>query len=58
MWVELLFALGGALVGYVAGSTRAHAENARYLDQLDHWIDTQSRRVGAKPPLSEDDPWQ
>ena len=32
------------VVGYIAGATRAHIENARYLDQLDRWIDKQSRR--------------
>ena len=53
MWVGIFAGLGGLVVGYMIGATRAHLANQRHLDELHHWIDTQSRRT--QPPLTEDD---
>ena len=44
LWLGAVLAVGGGIVGYIAGATRSHIENQRYLDQLDRWIDKQSRR--------------
>ena len=48
-WLALLTMIGGFAVGYLTGGTRAHIANARHLDKLNRWIETQS--PGARPPL-------
>ena len=43
-WLTVVALIGGFAVGYLVGGTRAHLANQRYLDELDRWIDKQSRR--------------
>jgi hypothetical protein len=43
-WLCIMLLIGGGVVGYIAGATRAHLANQRYLDELDQWINTQKRR--------------
>jgi hypothetical protein len=53
-WMALLSGIAGAVIGYVAGATRAHIANQSHLDQLNRWIERQA--PGARPPLDRSDP--
>jgi hypothetical protein len=43
-WLCIMLLIGGGVVGYLIGATRAHLANQAYLDELDRWVDRQKRR--------------
>lgn len=51
-WLAIATMIGGAVVGYAAGATRANLANERGIEELQRWIDKQA--PGPKPPLGGD----
>lgn len=44
-WLFLATSISAVLIGYFVGRIHAYLENARYLKQLDRWVDKQSRKL-------------